>query len=209
MTLGDILEILPFEDPIILIEIDGATIWDALEASLETWPAQEGLNTSCTLIVASTIIFRRFPVISGFRVQWDSRRSPGQRVLGIWLLNEIEDSESGHHPPTGGSTPRLVDGQAIERTAKKFKIVTRQYMADGHDGFTALTRGRSIIDDEGGQLASAIVRKYLMGNASLPFKVQGLMQPRFTLRQYDGETSCIRYGTSSSDYQISYRAGTS
>ena len=42
VTLGDILEILPFEDPIIVLEVDGATIWAALESSLETWPAQEG-----------------------------------------------------------------------------------------------------------------------------------------------------------------------
>lgn len=42
VTLGDILEILPFEDPIVVLELDGQRIWDALEASLETWPAQEG-----------------------------------------------------------------------------------------------------------------------------------------------------------------------
>ena len=42
MTLGDILEILPFEDPVVVIEIDGEGIWSALESSLETWPAQEG-----------------------------------------------------------------------------------------------------------------------------------------------------------------------
>jgi 5'-nucleotidase len=43
VTLGDILEILPFEDPVVVLELDGKTIWDALEASLETWPSQEGL----------------------------------------------------------------------------------------------------------------------------------------------------------------------
>ena len=42
VTLGDILEILPFEDPVVVLELDGETIWAALEASLETWPAQEG-----------------------------------------------------------------------------------------------------------------------------------------------------------------------
>lgn len=42
ICLGDILEILPFEDPIVVIELDGESLWDALEASLETWPAQEG-----------------------------------------------------------------------------------------------------------------------------------------------------------------------
>ncbi|KAJ7093165.1 Metallo-dependent phosphatase-like protein [Mycena epipterygia] len=149
MTVGDILEILPFEDPIIVIELDGAAIWDALEASLETWPAQEG----------------RFPVISGFRVSWDSRRSPGERVLGIWLLNEVEDSESGHNSVSGHSTPRLVDGAPIQRTNDKtYKMVTRQYMAEGHDGFVALKRGKHIIDDEAGSTFSTFVRKYLMGS---------------------------------------------
>jgi 2',3'-cyclic-nucleotide 2'-phosphodiesterase (5'-nucleotidase family) len=43
ITIGDILEILPFEDPAIVIEVDGAILWDAIESSLKTWPAQEGL----------------------------------------------------------------------------------------------------------------------------------------------------------------------
>lgn len=42
ITLGNIMEILPFEDPIVAVELDGKRLWDALEASLETWPAQEG-----------------------------------------------------------------------------------------------------------------------------------------------------------------------
>lgn len=46
VTLGDILEILPFEDPIVVLELDGETLWAALEASLETWPAQEGSVTT-------------------------------------------------------------------------------------------------------------------------------------------------------------------
>jgi len=46
ITLGDIMEILPFEDPIVVIEIDGDTLWSALEGALETWPAQEGCAPS-------------------------------------------------------------------------------------------------------------------------------------------------------------------
>jgi 2',3'-cyclic-nucleotide 2'-phosphodiesterase (5'-nucleotidase family) len=42
ITLGDLLEILPFEDPIVVQALDGETIWNALEAGLSTWPAQEG-----------------------------------------------------------------------------------------------------------------------------------------------------------------------
>lgn len=36
------MEILPFEDPIVVLEVDGETLWAALESSLATWPAQEG-----------------------------------------------------------------------------------------------------------------------------------------------------------------------
>lgn len=42
ITLGDILEILPFEDPVVVLKITGKVIWDSLEAALSTWPAQEG-----------------------------------------------------------------------------------------------------------------------------------------------------------------------
>lgn len=42
LTLGDVLEILPFEDPLVVLEISGKTLWEALEVSLSTWPAQEG-----------------------------------------------------------------------------------------------------------------------------------------------------------------------
>lgn len=36
------MEILPFEDSLVVLELDGETIWAALEAGLEKWPAQEG-----------------------------------------------------------------------------------------------------------------------------------------------------------------------
>ncbi|KAI0362720.1 Metallo-dependent phosphatase [Trametes cingulata] len=182
ITLGDILEILPFEDPIVVLELDGEAIWDALEASLSTWPAQEG----------------RFPVISGFRVSWDSRRPPGQRVLGVWLLQEPSGSSTNASPsrtPTqsGSTSPvmsapgsasssmssllqstmtamaqpaaALVDGDPIPRVkgGRMYSIVTRKYMAQGHDGFLPLKGKKYLVDDESGQMMSAIVRKYLLG----------------------------------------------
>ncbi|OCH95318.1 Metallo-dependent phosphatase [Obba rivulosa] len=168
ITLGDIMEILPFEDPIIALELDGETIWAALEASLETFPAQEG----------------RFPVISGFRVSWDSRRPPGQRVLGVWLTKEPAESAApsgaatptphsasssvssfqSAATPTGSVTP-LIDGEPIPRVkgGRTYRVISREYMAQGHDGFVMLKGQRYLVDDESGQMMSAIVRKYLLG----------------------------------------------
>ncbi|KAI0048198.1 Metallo-dependent phosphatase [Auriscalpium vulgare] len=154
LTLGDIMEILPFEDPLVVIEIDGKVLYDTLEASLATWPAQEG----------------RFPVISGFRVSWDSRRPPGQRVLGVWLRHDgLETpSESGHTTPVLDHATHISDDAVLvsrEGGGRKYKIVTREYMAQGHDGFLPLKGQKYLIDDESGQLTSTVVRKYLLGAA--------------------------------------------
>ncbi|KAI0822600.1 Metallo-dependent phosphatase [Trametes gibbosa] len=177
VTLGDVMEILPFEDPIVVLEVDGETLWAALEASLETWPAQEG----------------RFPTISGFRVSWDSRRPPGQRVLGVWLLQEPSGSSTNPTPSHSGtvspvmqsgsasssrssllqsaanttaqSAMALIDGDPIPRIkgGRMYSIVTREYMAQGHDGFLPLKGNKYLVDDESGQMMSTIVRKYLLG----------------------------------------------
>ena len=57
-----------------------------------------------------------------------------------------------------------IDEEPIERVAgRKYKIVTREYMAQGHDGFSMLTRGRLLIDHESGAIMSSIVRNYMLG----------------------------------------------
>ncbi|TEB36008.1 flagellar associated protein [Coprinellus micaceus] len=136
VTLGDILEILPFEDPLIVIEADGRTLWEALEGGLSKWPAQEG----------------RFPVISGFKVTYDSRREPGDRVTGVWMIKEKEDTESVYLEPVK------------KEKGEVYTLVTREYMADGHDGFLPLKSCHRVIDEECGSLMSSIVRKYFLGS---------------------------------------------
>lgn len=118
-------------------------------------------------------------MISGFRVSWDSRRPPGQRVLGVWLVQEPSASSvttpfhSGTASPAAASVTNLananqsslVDIEEVKRTkeGRKYKVVTREYMAEGHDGFTALKGKKFLVDDEAGQIMSSIVRKYLLG----------------------------------------------
>lgn len=99
------------------------------------------------------------------RVSWDSTREPGNRVLGVWLSKEVEDSIKDGSGSSGSSTPRLVNAAPIQRTTegRKYKVVTREYMAQGHDGFLPLKNGKYLIDDEVGQLMSTIVRRYLLG----------------------------------------------
>lgn len=167
ISLGDIMEILPFEDPIVVLELDGEAIWAALEAALSTFPAQEG----------------RFPIVSGFRVVWDSTLPPGKRVKGVWLIQEPSGSATNTPADTSGTTtpiasvakgiqwmnrqaPLLTDVAEVKRQkgGQTYKIVTREYMAQGHDGFAALKGHPYLVDDEAGQMMSTIVRKYLLGS---------------------------------------------
>jgi 5'-nucleotidase len=89
---------------------------------------------------------------------WDSRRDPGSRVLGMWLLKPNSSSKQAS---------LQVDEEPIERVAggRKYKIVTREYMAEGHDGFSMLTGGQLLIDHESGTIMSSIVRKYMLGRS--------------------------------------------
>ena len=92
------------------------------------------------------------------RISWDSRRQPGERVIGIWLLLE---GENGHNNENG---VRLnLEPVLRVKGGRKYKIITREYMADGHDGYEALRGSRQLIDHESGDLMSSIVRRYLLG----------------------------------------------
>ena len=122
---------------------------------------------------------RRFPIVSGFIVEWDSKRAPNQRVLGIWERAEPEASAAGtpgtdsiHDDLTSGThTLHCTKGDAVPKEAgiKTYSIVTREYMASGHDGYEALKGCEFVggIDDEHGQIMSSIVRKFLLGELGL------------------------------------------
>ena len=98
-------------------------------------------------------------------MSWDSRRPPGQRVLGVWLQGESQVPGHGDPEDSGVSTPVLEDSEPIPRVrdGRKYTIVTREYMAQGHDGFLPLKGQKYLVDDESGQITSSIVRKYLLG----------------------------------------------
>ena len=68
------------------------------------------------------------------------------------------------HSDGGMATPKLVNGDEIKpaKDGRKYIIVTREYMAQGHDGFLALKGRKCLIDDEVGQMYSTLVRQYLL-----------------------------------------------
>ncbi|EIW81814.1 Metallo-dependent phosphatase [Coniophora puteana RWD-64-598 SS2] len=141
ITLGDLMQMLPFTDPTVVAEMTGDALWTAMESGLSKWPVQEG----------------RFPAISGFRVEWKSSNESGNRVQGIWL--QEESKEVG---PDGKL--KLVDKEEIRRTSdRKYLISVGEYMAQGGDGYDVLKDQKLIIDGENGQSKSTLIRKFLLG----------------------------------------------
>jgi len=115
-------------------------------------------RTFCSLTRINSFFHSRFPVVSGLRISWDTRRQPGERVIGIWLLLEEENGRNNENGVHLNLEPVLrVKG------GRKYRIVTREYMVDGHDGYEALRGSRQLIDHECGELMSSIVRRYLLG----------------------------------------------
>ncbi|BEJ13733.1 hypothetical protein CspHIS471_0309070 [Cutaneotrichosporon sp. HIS471] len=165
ITLGDILEIFAFDDPVVCLEIDGKGIWDTLESALSKWPAQEG----------------RFPIVAGLAVEWDHRKPPGQRIDSIHLtVQETEHKDDEYDPSAEVTFLEQPDGTRIEVKQAKVKlgeevknleggrtyyVITREYMANGFDGFGALKDRRMIIDHEVGQSMSSIIRSFLLGSS--------------------------------------------
>lgn len=83
--------------------------------------------------------------------------------MGVWLTKEIGESDNGDGDDN--PAPAIVDDEPIPNSTggRNYKIVTRQYMAEGHDGFLPMKDKKFLIDDEVGKMMSTIARQYLMG----------------------------------------------
>ncbi|KAJ8514906.1 hypothetical protein ONZ45_g7602 [Pleurotus djamor] len=142
LYLRDLMRMLPYPDPLVVVELSAKALWDTLESGLSLHPRQEG----------------RFPAVSGLRVEWDSSQPTGKRVRSVSILSESRLDNQGN------PTLENVDPAS---TARKYLIMVGEYMTKGGDGYDILTKQKPIITAEGGQSKSALVRKYLLGTGCL------------------------------------------
>jgi 2',3'-cyclic-nucleotide 2'-phosphodiesterase (5'-nucleotidase family) len=101
ITVGDIMEIFPFEDPCIVIEICGKDLREAVENGLSTYPKQEG----------------RFPHVShGVHVVWDPDQ-PAMSRISSFSIND--------HPVEDGRLYRVVTRAYMQKGHDGFDSLTR------------------------------------------------------------------------------------
>ena len=74
---------------------------------------------------------------------------------------------SGHHTKLLlPESPTVYEQVKREQGGKKYVVMTRKYMSEGHDGFECLAVQKYVIDETSGQTMSAVVRKYLLGECN-------------------------------------------
>ncbi|TPX18970.1 uncharacterized protein E0L32_011363 [Thyridium curvatum] len=90
----DITDCFPFEDPVVVIRVNGQAIWDALENGVSLYPAQEG----------------RFPQVSNIRFEFDPSKESGSRINRVEVANKPLDPKKRYVLCTRGYMARAKDG---------------------------------------------------------------------------------------------------
>ncbi|KAJ4360576.1 uncharacterized protein N0V89_001142 [Didymosphaeria variabile] len=94
LRVRDIVNCFPFEDPVVVMQVTGKQIWDALENSVSNYPALEG----------------RFPQVSNIIFETDYSQQPMKRVLSVQIGEEPLDENREYRLVTRGYMGRGKDG---------------------------------------------------------------------------------------------------
>jgi 5'-nucleotidase len=97
----DVLAILPFENPVVKIEVTGKVLRDALEHSVGR--------------VAEEREAGRFPQVSGLRFSFDGRHPPGSRVVSLTVNGQPLDTQHTYTLATNAYVANGGDGYTMLR----------------------------------------------------------------------------------------------
>jgi 2',3'-cyclic-nucleotide 2'-phosphodiesterase (5'-nucleotidase family) len=99
LRVRDIVNCFPFEDPVVVMQVTGRQIWDALENGVSNYPALEG----------------RFPQVSNIIFETDYSQPPHKRIVGVSIGGEPLDESREYKLVTRGYMGRG-KGIAISRS---------------------------------------------------------------------------------------------
>lgn len=103
INLGKVLEVLPFDSPVVTLSLTGQQIFDALENSVKLLPRQSG----------------RFLQVSGLQVVYDIGAPPGARVIKVKVGDQFLDPERIYSVGTDAFLAEGGDGYAVFKEASK------------------------------------------------------------------------------------------
>jgi len=114
VTVGSIFGVLPFDNFLVVLEIKGSILKDALENSVSAYPAQLG----------------GFLQVSGFSFTFDPSKATGSRVVSITKDGKPLDMDATYKLCTADFTAAGGDGYAMLKGAKVV-YTSGEWMRDG------------------------------------------------------------------------------
>lgn len=133
LTLRNVVETLPFENYVVVIEVDGATVREALELSVST--VEEGHG--------------RFLQVSGLTFAFDPDAPVGERVQDV-----------------------TVGGEPLDPGAS-YELATNSFMAEGGDGYEMLVGTPYLLDENDGELHSAMIEAAIRQRSPIAPETEG------------------------------------
>lgn len=104
LTMRDVLSILPFNNPIVKIEVTGKTLADALEHGVARSAEDKEPG--------------RFPQVSGLSFKFDTRKLPGQRVSDIMIGGKPVEMNKTYTLALSDFVAKGGDGYTMFKSAK-------------------------------------------------------------------------------------------
>lgn len=119
ISMGDLLEVLPFNNTLVVLDLTGAELQQALEEGVAFLTAKYGPQASEAL-----------PFVAGMRFSVQHNAARGVRVSGL----QIKDADGQY--------------QQVQ-PAVVYRVVTNAFVAGGGDGFAVIRNGSGFRNDTG------------------------------------------------------------
>jgi 5'-nucleotidase / UDP-sugar diphosphatase len=133
ITRRDVLAELPFGNRLVIVDVKGSSLREALENGLSRLPGAAG----------------RFPQVSGLRIEYDTQRPVGQRILSI----------------AAGGAPLAPD--------KIYRIATNDFLARGGDDYAAFAASTPLVPLDDAPLLTNEVMVYLRALGTVRTGIEG------------------------------------
>ncbi|MCB8942314.1 MAG: 5'-nucleotidase C-terminal domain-containing protein [Ardenticatenaceae bacterium] len=99
VSLGDVLEVLPFSNTIATFKLTGADLWDALENGISRAQSAQSEGTG------------RFPQVSGLRFTWNVDEPAGSRLVSV----EIHQTDGSYASLDPAATYKIATNDFLRR----------------------------------------------------------------------------------------------
>ena len=146
VTLGEVLNVLPFGNLISTLDLTGADVLAALENGV----SQVAVDADGNPLVDGAA--GRFPQVAGMRYTFDATQEPGGRIVSAEVMSDGEYS--------------ALDPEAV------YRVATNDYMRGGGDGYAILVTNAMNPYDQGSPL-DQVVADYIAANSPLSAELEG------------------------------------